>query len=182
MILMKIKYKKVFSLITVFVLLIAALCTLTACNSEEASGGRTEVPIPATKPALNVESVQAKAGDKGVEVLVKVVNNPGILGMSFDVYYDDTVMVLTEATSELNLDGYAFTAPAYYRNPTTFLWDAVDMSWTEDGTFLKLHFDILGTAPAGEYKIKIMYSYGNIFDANLEPIDVGVRNGYISVA
>ena len=173
--------KKTFIFIAVLVLLMATLCTLAACNSQE-SGGRTEVPIPATKTALNVGSVEAKAGDKDVEVLVEVVNNPGILGMDFDVYYDDAVMELTEVTSELDLDGCVFSVPKYFKNPTSLLWDFQDMNWTEDGTFLKLHFNILDTAPAGEYKIKIMYSYGNIFDANLEPIDVGVRNGYISVA
>lgn len=179
---MRMKYcKKAIAFVAVFALLLTALCTLTGCSSEENSG-RTEVPIPATKPTLIVEGTTAKAGDKGVEILVKTANNPGILGIDFDLYYDDTVLTLTDAQSVLELDGCIFTAPAYYKNPTSLLWDFQDANWTEDGAFLKLRFDVSDAASAGEYEIKIMYSYGDIFDADLEPIDFGVKNGTITIS
>ena len=138
--------------------------------------------IPADKPALVVNGVKAKAGDKQVEVIIDVVNNPGILGMDFDLYYDDSVLTLVEAQSLLELEGCEYTPSAYYKNPTTFLWDFQDASWTQDGAVLKLYFDIAEDAPAGKYEIKIMYSYGNIFDADLKAIDLGVKNGNISIS
>ena len=145
-----------------------------------------EIPIrgtlPADKPALVVNGKAVKAGDKRVEVIVDVVNNPGILGIDFDLYYDDSVMTLVDAQSALNLEGCVYTPAAYFKNPTTFLWDFQDATWTQDGTVLKLYFDIAADAPAGKHEIKILYSYGNIFDADFEAIDLGVKNGNITIS
>lgn len=192
----------------VFVFLFAIVLTIGACgneknseNSEEVNAGKTSETtdndfsttseststnnnesIPdITKPTLVVRGVNAKAGAKNIEVIVEIQNNPGILGIDFDFYYDDTVMVLVNSQSTLDLAGCNYTPPSYYRNPTTFLWDFQDANWTEDGVFLKLYFDILETASLGEYEIKLMYSYGNIFDANGTPIDIEVKNANISI-
>lgn len=180
------KYKKILA----FMLAIAAMCTMTACLSNKKA--QTSTPeteqvqirgtIPPEKPALVVEGAKAKAGDQKVEVIINVVNNPGILGMDYDLYYDDSVMTLVDAQSVLELESCEYTAPAYYKNPTTFLWDFQDANWVDDGAFLKLYFDIADDAPAGKYEIKIMYSYGNIIDAGLQPIDFGVKNGNISIS
>lgn len=182
--------KKTLAFLLALVMLIAAMCTMTACSSnEEVSSATQETEevhirgtIPPEKPALVVEGAKAKAGDKKVEVIINVVNNPGILGMDYDLYYDDSVMTLVEAQSVLELEGCEYTAPAYFKNPTTFLWDFQDANWVEDGAFLKLYFDIADDAPAGKYEIKIMYSYGNIIDAELQPVDFGVKNGNISIS
>ena len=180
--------RKVRMRILVLILIAAIFCT--ACQSKnpqdtiqmptEASGESTD-SLQETRPTLIVGSTKAKAGDEGVEVMVQILRNPGILGMDFDIYYDETVMTLTDAQSELQVEGYVYTPPAYYRNPTTFLWDSQDANWTSDGVFLTLRFDIAEDAPAGNYEVKLMYSYGNIFDGNLESIDVAVRNSNISI-
>lgn len=185
--------KKLLALLLAIATLFAAAFAMTACSSEEAptseptaesASGPPQIrgTIPATKPALVVNSAKAKAGDKAVEVTIAMANNPGILGMDFDLYYDDTVLTLTDAQSLLVQEGCEFTPAAYYKNPTTFLWDFQDAGWAEDGAILKLCFNIADDAPAGKYEIRIMYSYGNIFDENLEPIDVGVKNGNISIS
>lgn len=152
----------------------------------ELTGQTERIPvrgeIPADKPALVVNGTKANAGDKQVEVVIDVVNNPGIMGMDFDLYYDDSVLTLVDAQSLLELEGCEFTPAAYYKNPTTFLWDFQDANWTQDGAVLKLHFDVAEDAPAGKYEIKIVYSYGNIFDADLQPVDLGVKNGNISIS
>ena len=186
--------KKTLALLLAFIALFAAMCTMTACapdeeepaSTPEAEQGTEEVhirgTIPPEKPALVVEGAKAKAGDQKVEVIINVINNPGILGMDFDLFYDDSVMTLVEAKSVLELEGCEYTAPAYFKSPSTFLWDFQDANWVEDGAFLKLYFDIAEDAPAGKYEIKIMYSYGNIMDADLQPIDFGVINGNISIS
>jgi len=176
------KCKKVLTSILVFGLIFAALCTMTACNPTQPEEN-TEPPatVPSTKPTLIVEGTKAKAGDENIEVIISIANNPGILGIDYDLFYEDSVMTLVNAESALELPGCVYTPPSYFRNPTTFLWDFQDANWVEDGVVLKLYFDISDTAPAGVHEIKIMYSYGNIFDADLKPIDVAVKNGYISI-
>ena len=176
---MQIENKKTIIYIVAVILAVAVLCATTVCLLVKNTNGESNAT--AEKTTLVVQGAKAKAGDKNVEVIIKVANNPGILGIDYDLYYDDTVMSLVNAKSELDVEGCVYTPPAYFRNPTSFLWDFQDPNWTEDGTFLKLYFDIFDTAPVGEYEIKIMYSYGNIFDADLNPIDVAVKNGKISV-
>ena len=134
-----------------------------------------------TNPTIIVQGAAAKAGEKNVEVIIKIKNNPGILGIDFDIYYNETVMTLVDAKSALDLAGCSFTQPAYYRNPTTFLWDFQDLNWAEDGVILKLNFDILETALVGKYEVKVMYSYGNIFDDEGTPIYLETKNSYISI-
>ena len=183
------KHKKILAFMLAVTMMLAVVCTMTACggNKEASTTPETEQvqirgTIPPEKPALVVEGAKAKAGDQKVEVIINVVNNPGILGADFDLYYDDSVMTLVDAQSVLELEGCEYTTPAYYKNPTTFLWDFQDANWVGDGAFLKLYFDIADDAPAGKYEIKIMYSYGNIIDADLQPIDFGVKNGNISIS
>lgn len=180
--------RKALMRILVLILVTALFCTACHNHNEqdttrmptEASGEPTD-SLQETRPTLIVGSTRAVAGEKGVEVMVQILRNPGILGMDFDIYYDETIMTLVDAQSELQVEGYVYTPPAYYRNPTTFLWDAQDVNWTSDGVFLTLRFDIAEDAPAGNYEVKLMYSYGNIFNGDLEPVDVAVRNSNISI-
>lgn len=171
--------------------LMAALCataillTASACGKNktgdpsQAEGSATKETLP---PAVfTVTGKTAKAGDKQVEVTVSITDNPGIFGMDFDLCYDDTALVLTDAQSSSDIPDYCYTRPSYYRNPTTFLWDFQDMDWAADGVILTLHFDVLETAAPGSYEVTLMHSYGNIFDSNGEPIEVKVTNGYVTV-
>ena len=182
------------ALMRILLLLLIAALFCTACQKDNpqnttqaptaAPEGPTAPPLMPeveTRPTLIVGSTRAKAGDKGVEVMVQLVRNPGVLGIDFDIYYDESVMTLVDAQSELQLEGCEYTAPAYYRNPTTFLWDFQDANWVADGVFLTLYFDIAEDAPVGNYEVKLLYSYGNIFDAEFQPIDVAIRNSNISI-
>ena len=185
------RHKKILAFMLVVAMMFTTVCTMTACGGNKDTSTPPEAEtepvqirgtLPPEKPALVVEGAKAKAGDKKVEVIINAVNNPGILGMDYDLYFDDSVMTLVDAQSVLELEGCEYTAPAYYKNPTTFLWDFQDANWVDDGAVLKLYFDIADDAPAGKYEIKIMYSYGNIMDADLQPIDFGVKNGNISIS
>mgnify|MGYP003324428745 CR=1 FL=1 len=89
---------------------------------------------------------------------------------------------MLEYNGLIDLEGCVYTPAVYYKNPTTFLWDFQDANWTQDGSVLKLYFDIAENAPAGKYEIKIMYSYGNILGADLESVDMAVKNGNITIS
>lgn len=158
-------------------------------DSEEKKPDESKPDLPSenipdsepVEPILIVKGTTAKIGAKAIEVLVEIKNNPGILGIDFDFYYDESALKLVNSKSTLDVDGCNYTPPAYYRNPTTFLWDFQDANWNDDRVILQLYFDILNTAAVGEYEIKIMYSYGNIFDADGIPIDIKVENARIRV-
>ena len=194
-----IKQKKVLALLLVVLLVIAVVLAMVFIGSHPKTNEATnptnptgqtkpteDIPIrgtfPVDKPMLVVNGTKAKSGDKQVEVIIDVVNNPGILGIDFDLYYDDSVLKLVDAKSLLDLEGCVYTPAAYYKNPTTFLWDFQNANWTQDGAVLKLYFDVAEDAPAGKYEIKIVYGYGNIFDADGEAVDLVVKNGNISIS
>ena len=175
-------FRKLLLRSVVGIVTLAMLFTATACKNKNKNAESATLPSEEPQPTvLKVEDIAAKAGDKNVAVTVSVTGNPGILGMDFDVYYDDSVAVLTDARSELDVPGHSYTAPAYFRNPTTFLWDFEDGNWNADETILTLFFDIAENAEPGAYEVKLMYSYGNIFDNNGDPINVDVTNAVITV-
>ena len=128
-----------------------------------------------------VENNSAKPGDKNVEINVLFKNNPGIFGMDFDLYYDESVMTLIDTVSFVDIDNCVFTQPKKYHTPTTFLWDFQDDVWDRDGLFLKLLFNISETAQSGDYAIEIKYSLGNIFDKDFNPIIIYANNGMLNI-
>ncbi len=155
--------------------------TLIACSCGNRNSSEDLKESNDGRPFLVVHGTDSELGAQNVEVIVEIKNNPGILGIDFEIYYDDTVMVLLDSQSTLDLEGCVYTSPSYYRNPTTFLWDFQDVTWTEDGAILKLYFNIFETASLGKHEIKLMYEYGNIFDANGIPLDIEVKNAYINI-
>lgn len=154
----------------------------TESNSTETTeSNSTEEPYLDNNVYIIVESSIAKPGDKNVEINVLFKNNPGIFGMDFDVYYDDSVLTLVDAVSFVNTDSCVFTQPKKYHTPSTFLWDFQDEVWDKDGMFLKLVFNISETAQSGDYTIEIKYSMGNIFDKDFNPIIINANDGMLKI-
>lgn len=134
-----------------------------------------------TGPAFIIETVETHAGATEVEVTVKLENNPGILGAVFSVGYDASALKLDYGSSNVTAEGVTFTKPAHYKNPTTFVWDAQDLTWTEDGVILTLFFSVAPTAENGSYNITLTYDPQDIFDGNGDPIDFVVIDGAVTV-
>ena len=132
-----------------------------------------------TGPALELSNVETHAGASEVEVTVTLHNNPGILAALFSVSLDSG-LVLDSAENHVFADGVSYTKPRQYKNPTTFAWDSLDLTWTEDGEILTLFFSVPSTTPKGEYNITLNYG-GEIFDGEGNPVDVAVINAVIKV-
>lgn len=140
--------------------------------------------IDRTKPYFSVENVDTKAGTKSVKVSVNINNNPGILGMSFAIKYDESVMTLKEAQEgEATKSVLSFTPGGVLKSGCKFIYDGMEISTSQikDGKILVLTFDISDTAPKGKYPIEISYGEGDIVDNSLMPLDVQISNGNIDV-
>jgi len=132
------------------------------------------------QPVLALSDVTAKAGAT-VTVKVSLENNPGILGAIFSISYDSSVLTLTGATNGVTAEGVKYTAPARFKDPTTFVWDAMDPTWTQDGTVLTLTFKVAASATKGNYVVSLNYDPYDIFDANGDPIYFAVADATIEV-
>lgn len=133
---------------------------------------------------LIVSSVDVSPGDKKVEVVVSVENNPGILGMLLTIEYDESVMTLTNAASgEAVSDILTFTKANQLKSGCNFVWDGQEITDKDvkDGAILILTFDIKKEASAGSYEIDFLYGDGNIIDRDLNPVVLDVEAGDIHI-
>lgn len=134
--------------------------------------------------SLTVDSVEAKAGDQDVTVAITVKNNPGILGMTLSVRYNDSAFTLKSAENGSAISpALTLTNPGKYHSQCRFVWDGVEISANDvkDGIVLKLHFEIPENAPARSYPIEIFYSDGDIVDNDLSALSPAISNGSITV-
>lgn len=136
-------------------------------------------------PTFVVGSVNANAGDRNVTVAVSVKNNPGILGMTLSVQYDESVMTLTNASNGAALSNVLnFTSANVLTSGCNFVWDGQEISEDsiKNGEILLLTFEILNDASSGSYPIEISYRTGDIIDGNLDSIAFEIENGKIKIS
>jgi len=141
--------------------------------------------VPNTEPMFTVEKINAKPGDNSVTVAISVKNNPGILGMTLTLEYNENIMSLTNASNGTALSGVLnFTKANILKSGCNFVWDGQEISFAniKDGTVLLLTFDISEKAVSGNYPINISYEYGDIIDGNLSPISFVIENGNVVIS
>ena len=158
---------------------------------QDAGGGQgeqaeaTQDKLPKNnQPVLYVDDVTAKAGNKDVKLAVKVLRNPGILGMSFAVHFDESVLTLTKAENGSALsDVLDLTAGKKLEDGCKFAWDGVEISSDQikDGDVLVLTFDVSGSAKAGTHEVSIACDEGDIVNGKLVPVDIQLVAGGITV-
>lgn len=116
-----------------------------------------------------------------VEVNVNIQNNPGIAGATLNLQYDPKLTLISAENGEA-WGKLAFTLPAKLGNPSTFLWDSERGMTQEDGTVLKLKFSISDQAVEGDQlSINLSYVPGDLYDENLETVNLQIVNGCITV-
>lgn len=138
-----------------------------------------------SSPTVFVQKVSAQPGENTVEVDVFVRNNPGILGMSLTVSYDENALTLIDAVNgEAVHDVLTLTKSKVLKSGCKFVWDGQELTDNDikDGTVLVLVFNISETAQSGEYEIVLNCDAGDIINNELVPINLSLENGIIKVS
>jgi len=132
---------------------------------------------------IAVSDASASAGDE-VKVTLSISSNPGITGMTLSLTYDESVMELTNIEKGSALNELTFTVPKNLKSGCQFPWDAesVDAEKATNGDFLTLTFKVADNATEGSYDIKFSYVPGAIIDNDLNPVNVQIENGTLTVA
>ena len=134
-------------------------------------------------PTVCVSNVKAASGEN-VVVSLSVKNNPGIVSMTLDVVYDDSMLTLKEITDRgvLGTAGHCdnFTSP--YR----LCWtnDTATQNFTVNGKLVELTFTVNENSENGTvYPISIEYSPEDhyIYDKDTNCINFAVESGSITV-
>lgn len=133
---------------------------------------------------LVMGDVSAAAGEQ-VTVQVLVVHNPGILGMSGTLSYDDSVMTLESAVSGAAVSEVLdFTVSDTLNSGCRFLWDGLDIQEEQikDGTVMELTFQISDTAQSGKYPITLTLDTDSVVNRDLAPLELDVDSGYLIIS
>ena len=105
----------------------------------------------ADTPAFAMDSVTALAGQT-VTVPLRIVHNPGIIGMRAIVIYDPAVLTPTAMEAQ-DFVGATFGPLS---NPLSVIWfDALNPDNTTDGVVALCTFTVAADAPAGEYPLVV---------------------------
>ena len=132
---------------------------------------------------LVVSRKEAKSGNE-VEIPVKIKNNPGILGMTIAIIYDDNALELKDVKNgEAFVNILQFTKPSKFYSGCTCLWDGIEIENKEikDGVIATLVFEISDKASSKIYSIGIECNGNDVINNDLKKIDVKVNNGQIKV-
>ncbi len=165
--------KKVLSLFIALVMIITALPMNTLAALAAAS------KTPAT---ITVESNSAMPNST-VNVNVIIKDNPGIVGASITVNNTDE-LTLVDANSGPAFEALSFAKPGSFSNKNTFVWDAetVTADDIKDGVILTLSYKISASAKIdSNYPITVDCEYGDVINAELEPVETKIVNGDITV-
>lgn len=143
------------------------------------------LPISVSASGSTAFTVQSVTGEPGttVNVPITVENNPGILGTTLQITYDEGI-TLTNATNGEAFSVLALTKPRTYASPCKFVWDEVDIDPKDvkDGEIIVLTFQIdENAAPGKVYNITMSYKKNDIVDRDLSEVNVALNNGKISI-
>ena len=140
--------------------------------------------IPDDGVVLYAEDVDAGAGDSNVRVDLIIKNNPGILGMTLTVYFDESELRLVKIT---NGDAFSnvltLTESNELTNGLNLMWDGQDLdeSNINDGVIAELLFDVDKEASFGKHQISIVCDDGDVVDKDLNNVDLTILSGTITI-
>ena len=165
-------------------------------NQQEVANGTSETDTPTppststettndvyASPTLIVGKASAAPGDE-VQIAVDLKCNPGILGMTLTLYYDEIKCSLQSAEN-----GSAFknvldlTTSKTLGNGARFVWDGIEISEDDikDGEILILTFKTKDNADEGICPITLKYFENDILDNNLVTVSPYIKNGEIII-
>ncbi len=143
----------------------------------------TATPIPENAPCVEIESIEARAGET-VEIKVDLKNNSGIWGADLRVTYDKTKLSLTEIKNGEIFDDSEITAGNLANVPYILSYASNDIENNNylNGTLAILVFTVNENAVAGEkYDITVSYRPGDICDVDFNDIDFAIINGSVTI-
>lgn len=137
--------------------------------------------IPSADLTISVENKNVSAGET-VKVAVSLKNNPGIVGMTLKLTYDEGAMTLIEVNKGSALGEMTFTTPKDLSSGCKLPWDAefVTPEEASNGEIVILTFKISDTAAAANYSVSLT-AVGDIIDNDLMPVATVLRNGTITI-
>ena len=126
-------------------------------------------------PTIRVSDAGEAARGAEVSVTISMENNPGIMGFSLAVSYDETRLSL------VSLEKGSLTSSEFWTvNGARATWVA-SSDIIYNGVFLTANFTVLDDAPLGDAAVTISYQPGDIANYNEEEVNFEVVAGGVTV-
>ncbi len=149
----------------------AAESTPVVTNEEQSEGTR-----------ITVKNSWGIAGNQATVVL-SMENNPGIIGMTLKIAYNEDALTLVNAENgtAINGEGTNFTPPSTFSSGSNIVWadTSVEPDEISDGTLVTLTFEVKENAKLGDYPIVVSCSEAIAND--LSKVPVSINSGSFSV-
>lgn len=159
--------------------IIAMLLVLVMVISLCPSGVLRASAVSNAQPTIAVESTWAAVGST-VEVNVNINNNPGLYGATLNISWEEGLN-LVDAESGSVFNGLAYQEPSRYQNTgTNFLWYGTNLREIQDGTVLKLTFQVASTAVPSS-QLAIYVSGSGMTDVNNDTVIATYVSGAVRI-
>lgn len=133
-----------------------------------------------TSVVLTVDDVYATPGST-VTVDIELENNPGILGATLSVSWDDGLTLTGHESGEV-FSELSYQGPSRLVSGCNFIWYGDAVSNIIDGTILTLTFNVTETAADAEiFDIEVTYDSADILDQSYNPVELTVNNGSVRI-
>jgi len=133
---------------------------------------------------INVGNASGKIGDI-IDIPISIENNPGLIAMLFEIYFNDTALKFVgfEDKNILNGATHPPSTTEGASSPLVFAWvdELAIIDNTNDGDIIILQFEILDGASPDDYDITLILSSGDTFNTGFSPVDFEVENSIITV-
>lgn len=165
-------------------LTLAMVLSLLPASIFAVSAAETSSVETSSEAIISVKDAYTKPGAT-VSVNVVIENNPGILGMTLKLQFDESIATLTDVVAGEALSDTTFTPPKGegLKNGCTLLWDAesVDTANVKDGVIATLSFQIADDAEPDQTMNVSVSTVGQVLDANAKPISVFMVTGQVQI-
>ena len=168
--------KRIVSLLLVlaFMLSVVPSFGITASATSEAASIESEAMI-------SVEEAWGNPG-KTVDVDLIITDNPGILGATITITWDERLTLVADASGEA-FDHMTYTSPSrYVASGTNFVWFGNEVDEAIDGTILTLTFQVSEIAQNNDVlPIRVTYTLGDVIDENDNDVVLNITDGSVRV-
>lgn len=138
------------------------------------------IPVLTNEAEIIVKSVKARAGQT-IDITVGITNNPGIASAKLKINFDTNILTLKNVT-DAGVLGSTSHSPSL-TSPYVLYWNngSATEDFTFNGTIATLTFEISESAEKGCYPITIDFSEDDIFNVNMDAVQIYESDGEIEI-
>ena len=130
---------------------------------------------------LRVGTAAANPGDT-VQIPIRLEASTGLVAARLKISYDSNTMALVAVSDGGILGEHVFGADLA-SNPYIVVWEngLAASNYTGTGTLVTLTFRVKDNAPEGSYPVSVTYDSEEVYNKDLENVELSVVNGSVQV-